>query len=270
MDKHIKKYFTHSSDPGSSWNYHKVIILNEDHKLDWNNACKLAPGICKGWYELAHLNSVDRIEFTRDFWLAQLPYHPKINDFLMRFFASLDDIIVFLTQQKFDDPFRAQLVYSLKNDIGFFRGFSPATDSEILTLKKQFPEITFPVDYLAFLQIHNGFSKTTDCTGLTRSIKMKETYDNFQNVLSEENALTTNKGLPVNPTKLIPFYESFGMPFLQCFWEEWYPENEMGNVYYSSTTKTISDIDDGESYSENMSFPTFLDWLMFYMEIIKV
>jgi hypothetical protein len=268
MDKHIKQCFSHGNESGSHGNFHKVILLHEEPKLGWEEARKLVPRLCKGWYELAHLTPSDRIEFTRDFWLSKLPYHPKLSDFLVHFFASLDDILIILTQQKFDDPFEAQLIYSIKKDVGFFRGHLPASDDEIIQLKKDFIEYTLPADYVAFLQIHNGFSKTTDCTGLTKSTKMKENYQQFQATLAKENSITTNRGIVVNPDTLIPFYESFGMPFLQCFWGEWYPENEMGNVYYSGTTKTISDVEGGELFSESMSFTTFLDWLMFYMEVV--
>lgn len=266
MDQHVKEFFSQSSDASSHGNFHKVIILHEEPKLDWQTVSKLVPGLCKGWYELAHLSSADRIGFSRDFWLAKFPYHPGLDNFLERFFDSLDDVIVFLTQQKYDDPYEAKLVYSLKDDNGFFHGSLPATDAQIANLQKDFPQFSFPTDYIAFLQIHDGFSKTTDCTGLTKSFKMKKDYDNFQDLLQKQEPIFTKKGTPVNPETLIPFYESFGMPFLQCFWAEWYPENEMGNVYYSSTTKTISDIESSEPSSESMAFPTFLDWLMFYME----
>ena len=60
------------------------------------------------------------------------------------------------------------------------------------------------------------------------------------------------------------------MPFFQCFWLEWYPEDEMGNVYYSGVANTISDLAAKATSAENMAFPTFTDWLMFYLETIEV
>lgn len=264
MDHHIREYFSQSSDIGARGNFHKVIVLHEGHKMDWPTASKLVPSMCKGWYELTQLTPQDRIDFTRDFWLAKLPYHPGLDVFLERFFDSLDDIHLMITQQKFEDPHEAQLVYSLKQGGGFFRGFLSAGENDLLNLQKNFSDFILPNDYLAFLSIHNGFCKATDCTGITRTTLMKETYERFQELLQQEEAITTNKGTPVNPKTLIPFYESFGMPFLQCFWAEWYPQDEMGNVYYSSTTKTISDVDSPSS--DSMAFPTFLEWLMFYME----
>jgi len=267
MDNHINEFFSQFRDDTPKGNFHKVIQLNKNEKLDWDAACKLVPSLCKGWFELSRLSVSDRIEFTRDFWLSKLPYHQNLDDFLNRFFSSLDDIVVFIVQKKFDDPHEAFLVYSLKENKGFFRGLTPMSDSEKIKLQKSFAGTMFPVDYISFLQIHNGFCKTTDCTGITPSYNMKESYDRFQAMVAEENVSTT-KGLSVDPTQLIPFYESFGMPFFQCFWEDWYPEQEMGNVYYSGVSKTISGIAGREASAENMSFPTFTDWLMFYMELI--
>lgn len=267
MDHHIKEYYCQFHDDSPRGNFHKVISLNDPH-ITWEAAVDKVPKLIKGWYELTRLTPQDRIEFTRDFWLTKLSYHLHLNEFLNRFFASLDDIVILLTQKKFDDPFEVHMVYSIKENNGFFRGALPATEKELIQLEENFLDDIFPSDYRVFLQIHNGFCKTTDCTGLTPSTSMKKNYLAFQELLEKENRITTNRGKPVDPKKLIPFYESFGMPYYQCFWAEWYPEQEMGNVYYSGMTKTISDIDGKEPSSEGMAFPTFLDWLMFYMEPI--
>lgn len=268
MDYHIKEYYCPSSDESPRGNFHKVIALHEAPDIDWESLTAKIPSLCRGWYELAHLSVKDRIEFTRDFWLSKLPYHLKFPDFLMNFFDSLDDIGVFITQQKFDDPLDAHLVYSLKGNSGFYSGSPPISEEGVAQLQREFSEYIFPDDYLAFLKIHDGFSKTTDCTGIIKSSNMYKTYEKFQEMLAQES-LTTSQGAAVNPKTLIPFYESFGMPFFQCFWAEWYPENEMGNVYYSGTTKTISDVKTGDPSSESMAFPVFSDWLMFYLEQIK-
>jgi hypothetical protein len=268
MDHHVKEFFKQYSDDSLNGNFHKVIPLHELPDMKWEDVVRLVPNICKGWYELAHLPSKDRIEFSCEFWLSKIPYHPKVNQFLARFFGSLGEIGVFITQQKFDDPFEATLVYCLKKDNGFFRGSPPATEQKIVELQKKFPHYLLPVDYLGFLQIHDGFCKTTDCTGITRSCEVPIAYEHFQEMLLLDEPITTTKRVPVDPKTLIPFYESFGMPYYQCFWGEWYPEQEMGNVYFSGETKTISDIT--SSYGlENMAFPTFTDWLMFYLESIE-
>lgn len=271
MDHHIEEYFSQFSDDTPRGSFHKVIPLHNSPHITWESISQLIPQLCKGWYELARLEIKDRIEFSRDFWLAKIPYHPKFPDFIMRFFDNLDDIGVFVTQRKFDDPYDAHLVYSLKGDAGFFRGALPADDHALQELQQAFPEVIFPIDYIAYLQIHNGFCKTTDCTGLISSIKMPECYRTFQEHVQAEGMLTTTKGKLVDPKNVIPFYESFGMPFFQCFWAEWYPEQEMGNVYYSGMSRTISEpVDErGNRGSETMAFPTFTDWLIFYMERIE-
>ena len=66
---------------------------------------------------------------------------------------------IFLVQRKFDDPFEPHMVYGLNDDKGFFRGYAPAKDENINRLKAAFPDVVFPEDYLAFLQIHNGSQK---------------------------------------------------------------------------------------------------------------
>lgn len=269
MDHHIKEFYHQSADGSPSGNFHKVIPLHEAPEIDWTWVAKQAPQMCKGWFELAHISSRDRIDFTRDFWLTKMPYHAGLDDFVSRFFASLDDVGIFLTQQKFDDPFEPHLVYSIKGDNGFFSGSSPATEEQILELQKTFPGQMLPKDYLAFLQIHNGFCKTTDCTGIIRSAQMKGCYEQFQGMMAGQDPSIAGKTQTVNPKSLIPFYESFGMPFFQCFWTEWYPQEEMGNVYYSGLANTISPVTGSEPDPENMAFPTFTDWLIFYLERIE-
>ncbi len=267
MDTHVIEYYSVYSEETPHGHFHRVIPLQDEPLLDWREASDLAPRLSRGWYELAQLSIQDRLEFTRDFWLAKLPYHPNLNEFINKFFATIDDIGIFLTQKKYEDPFEVHLVYSLADNSGFFHGYASASDKEIIDLQKDFPDYILPMDYLAFLQIHDGFAKLTD-TGITQSRAMKEGYEAFQKMLREQEPVVTNKGASVNPTALIPFYESFGLPFFQCFWGEWYPQQEMGNVYYSGVTKTISTCTKKDDCVETMAFETFTDWLMFYLEKI--
>lgn len=268
MDSHAKEFYSTSLDLGSQGHFRRVIGLhNDDDRVvfDWEQASKLSPKLSRGWFELAQLPIQDRIEFTREFWRSKLPYHPHLDEFLLKFFASLDDVGVFLTQQKYEDPYQPHLVYSLANNNGFFHGEFPAEESEIINLQKGFPNYILPADYLAFLQIHDGFAKQTD-TGIIPSFNMKDYYEGFQLMLQEgQEPITTVKGDPVNPTSLIPFYMSFGMPFFQCFWGEWYPGPEMGNVYYSGLSRTISTCQEKDECADN-AFQEFLGWLMFYLE----
>lgn len=269
MDRHIREFYSVFSDETPSGNFHKVISLNHEPQLTWDEIVGKVPKLCKGWYELAHLSPADRLEFVCDYWLIRMPYHPKIKDFFVAFFNELDDIGVFVLQKKFDDPFTAELVYSRKGGNGFFRGSIGASEEQLDTLQKEIPDFFLPKDYLSFLQIHNGFSKTTDCTGIIPCEGVKETYLNFQEMINALQPVETTRGELVEPKSLIPFYESFGMPFFQCFYGEWYPGEEMGNVYYSGMTNTISDIKDNLTGTENMAFATFADWLMFYLENVQ-
>lgn len=268
MDSHILEHFQVYSEQSPQGHFHQVISLHDSPGLLWEEVRKLCPILPRGWFELAHLTSADRIEFTRDFWLSKLPYHPDLSKGLTKFFGSLDDIGIFMTQQRFEDPFQVQLVYSLAEDSGFFRADPPAGSEEIIALQKAFPEYILPADYMAFLQIHDGFGKLND-TGTTKSTLMEKSYALFQEMLQREGAPLALPDRPaVNPKSLIPFYESFGMPFFQCFWADWYPDEEMGNVYYSGVTKMISDCSKADYRVETMAFETFTDWLLFYLEKI--
>ena len=267
MQHHVKDFFRQSSDGGPRGNFHRVIALTDAPDIDWDILCQKVPSLCKGWFELALLPPKDRIEFSRDYWLNKLPYQEGFSEFLVRFFDSMEDVGIFITQQKFDDPFEACIVYSMKGD-SFYRGGPGATEEEIQQLQKMFPDYILPADYKAFLQIHNGFWKTTDSTGIILINQMEAVNQEFQKMLSGQERLLTTRGQEVNPKSLIAFYESFGMPFFQCFWGEWYPKGEMGNVYYSDLTKSITYTAGVVTSPENLAFPTFLDWLMFYLEQI--
>lgn len=268
MDHHIKDYYQATSEGTPRGNFHRVIPLHEKNEYKWNDIKSFAPEMPKGWFELAHLSSEDRIAFIKEFWISKLTSYPKLPNFLMNFFDHVDDIGIFLIQRKFDDPFECHLIYSLRNNGGFFKGLPPASEQDVLKLKQAYEGYILPEDFLSFLMIHDGFSKTTD-TGIIRSQMMPASYASFQKKLAEQDSVLTNSGEQVNPKSLIPFYESFGMPFYQCFWAEWYPEYEMGNVYYSDTTKTISNVKCRDPCSENLAFPTFAEWLIFYLETIE-
>lgn len=265
MKNHVKDFFQASSGGSSSGHFYRVFPLHEAPDIDCDTLCQMVPDLSKPWYELAVLDRKDRIDFTRDYWLDKLPYHKSFTEFINRFFSHLEDIGIYITQKKMDESFEACMVYSFKGGTSFYRGGSPMTDEQRLYLQKLFPNYILPADYLAFMEIHNGFWKTTDCTGITRTNKIKETYQSLQKMLSDMN-LTTSEGKEVDPKTLIPFYESFGLPFFQCFWAEWYPGEEMGNVYIGANTNIVTLAEGGAPSPDNMAFPSFLDWLVFYLE----
>lgn len=267
MDYHISEFFQPFPDGATRGHFHDVIPLHGNSDITWEMVLEKVPTMPKGWYELSRISPKDRIEFTYEHWCAVLPISPRVAESICHFFESLDDIGIFLVQKKADRPFDVQMVYSLKDNGGFYRGALPADEPSIVSLQKAFEKYILPVDYVAFLNLHDGFWKTTDCTGITFSKSMPIKYVQFQEMLAEESVITTSKGEAINPKSLIPFYESFGMPYYQCFWGDWYPEQEMGNVYYSSETQTISNTK-ADDPSETLAFPTFMDWLAFYLEHI--
>lgn len=247
--------------------YHEVITLHEAPRFSWEDISLKVPGLPKGWYELAYLEKKDRIDFTKDFWLATLPFTPLTHEFFDRFFNSLDDVGVYLTQLKFDSVFDCEIVYSLRNGSCFFHGSPPSNEEEISRINEQFNHY-LPEDYQSFLKIHDGFSKHTD-TGVIKSKFLKGLYDQLNFELLEDRQDIVCKGKLIDPKNLIPFYESFGKPCYQCFLTQWREAKGIGNVYYSTLEKVISDYTDRNALFENLAFPSFLEWLMFYLESIE-
>lgn len=270
MDDHVKAHFSRFISDTQPGNFHEVIALHEPaSNLSWQATKRLVSNFPKGWHELCRLSPSDRVGFVRDYWLSALPFQPNFSAFINRFFGSLSEIGVYLTQQSFEAPYEGHLVYCLKKDGGFFQGRPPASEADIVALQKMFAGVVLPADYLAFLRIHDGLCKFTD-TGMIPSTFVGKRYREFQEKLAAMDPLLSATGETVNPKTLIPFYESFGFPCFQCFWGEWYPSQEMGNVYYSGLTHTITDHTGETASPENQAFPTFLDWLMFYLETIEV
>lgn len=267
MDQHALEHYQSYSENVPHAHYHRVIALHEEPTIDWDEVSKLAPVLCHSWYELARLPVQDRLEFVREFWCSKFRSQPDFVTFTTNFFDSLDDLGIFLTQQCYDSPFEISLVYSLNDDEGFFHGKPPITEDEIIALQKVFPNYILPVDYVDFLSIHNGFAKQTD-TGIRPSRDMQQSYQDLQMVLEKGEPLRTTSGVTINPKSLIPFYKSFDTPFFQCFYGDWYPDKEMGNVFYSGISHTISDFTKQDNNLETMAFNTFTDWLKFYLEKI--
>lgn len=265
MSEHIHDFFI---EDGPDKHFHKVIALHETPGLEWESLKQLAPFLPRGWFELSRLSLEDRVDFTREYWLSTLPFSGDsgLEKRLEEFFETVEEIGFYLTQLKKDGPFDVHMVYSLKNEAGFFQGGPPVSEEVLQTLNARFGHLNFPSDYLAFLKIHDGFSKYTD-TGLIKSRDMAQVYQRLQHLLTEE-ILVTPDGQVVNPESLIPFYESFGLHCYQCFYSDWYPDEEMGNVYFSEHDRSLSNFLDPHTLEENLAFPTFLKWLIFYLEDI--
>lgn len=153
------------------------------------------------------------------------------------------------------------MVYSLEDNSSFFRGKPPCTEADLAELKNELG-VSPPRDYLAFKKIHDGFGKLSEM-GL---LEIGELADARRRVI--ELLLTANHSLRsgstiIDPSSLIPFYEAFGLASYQCFFTDWYPGSEMGNVYLSGIDYTISDL---KANSDNLAFNTFLEWLAYYLQ----
>ena len=250
--------------------FHQVIVLHESPHLEWGDMTRQAPLLPRGWFELSKLAVEDRIEFTHEYWQSKLPLDTVESAYLEKrlsdFFENLEEIGIFATQANKGGPFEVHMVYSQKEGSSFFQGGPPASEESIAALVKRFGHINLPADYLAFLRIHDGFSKYTD-TGLIKSRDMAQMYQKLQRLLSEE-ILVRPDGQVIDPENLIPFYESFGLHCYQCFYADWYPSEDMGNVYFSEQDRSISNYFDDAALEENLSFPTFLGWLVHYLEDI--
>lgn len=247
--------------------FHQVIALHESPDLAWEDISKLIPLLPRGWFELARLPIEDRIEFTHEYWEAKLPFvsallERKLNEF----FENVEEIGIYATQEKRGGIFDVHMVYGLKAGTGFFQGGPPASDEALDTLIKQFSPLNFPPDYLAFLRIHDGFSKYTD-TGIIKTRDMAQIYQRLQHLLADE-LLVRPDGQMIDPDHLIPFYESFGLHSYQCFYADWYPDEDMGTVYFSEHERSISNFLDSSNLEANLAFPSFFGWLVFYLEDI--
>ena len=247
---------------GSPEALHAVLFLTELEEK-WEEISQKSSALPRGWFELCRLPLADRIEFVRDFWLNLLPYHPSFHLFLTEFFDKLEDVGVVLSQSKKEAPWTVEIVYSLKDDRSFFRGLPPCQECDLEELKS----LVFPLprDYLSFLRIHNGFGKLSEL-GLLGIDQVKEAKERLMNQLlaAERPLMVGNRS--IDPNSLIPFYESYGLDSYQCFFADWYPGNEMGNVYLSGIDYTISDYMDRKGWADQLAFPTFLEWLAFYLE----
>lgn len=268
MNSHVRRFYRKFVDEDAPIRlYHEVITLHEAPRFTWEELSAKVPHLPKGWFELAYLNKEDRIAFSRDFWLATLPYVPHVHAFFQQFFDRLDDVGVFLTQLRYDSPFECEVVYSLKDGTCFFHGSPPCSNEEIEGINRAFGGM-LPEDYRAFLKIHDVFSKHSD-TGLVKVKFLKALYQQLIQELQEARQDVICKGKIVDPKDLIPFYESFGQPSYQCFHAGWNPGNQIGNVYYSFLEKVISDYGDQNAWLENLAFPSFLEWMVFYLEGIE-
>ncbi|MCB1067375.1 MAG: SMI1/KNR4 family protein [Simkania sp.] len=234
--------------------YHDAISLQDAPELSWEKAKEKTPNLPKGWWELSKLDPGVKLEFIRDYWFNALPYQPHVYHFLDTFFAGVLEVGVFLAQKRENSPYEAFFTYRLKDRL--YLGRPPLLEKEIEKFKRS---ISYPLpdDFLNFFRIHNGFAKGGD-SGIFSSGALEEERKWFMQ--AQEGFFLGEKS--VDPELLLPFYRSFGLDIYQCFYKDWYPDGEVGNVLCSLSDRAISSWKEDET----LAFPTFLDWLVFYLE----
>jgi hypothetical protein len=260
MNELLKIFFTEREDPS----FKEVIFLNEVPHITWDEISKKSHNLPRGWYELSRVSIEDRVDFTRDFWLDRLPYHPTASGAIFEFFEQLDDIAIVLFRKGKEEPFTAELVYSLADNSCFFRGNPPCKEEDLAELSKEI-DVALPHDYYSFLKIHNGFGKLSEM-GLLEINEIAHTKRRVMDLLIQTEKRVKSGTVDVDPGALIPFYEALGLSSFQCFYTDWYPGSEMGNVYLSGIDYTLSDVSDKKSLAENLAFSTFSEWLAYYLQ----
>lgn len=234
--------------------FHEVVALHGQRSSKWEQLKEVTPTLPKGWWELSQLDPSVKLEFIRDFWFNALPYVPHIYRALDTFFAEVNEVGVYLAKRKENGFFEPFLFYRLKDRS--FLGRPPLLEKEIEKFKCSI-DFPFPEDFLNFFQIHNGFFKGKD-TGIFPSYKLSEEKEKFHR---KQEGIRLGKKM-IDPELLFPFYQSFGLDVYQCFYKDWYPDGEVGNVFCSLSDKMVSNWKE----EETLAFSTFLDWLTAYLE----
>ena len=262
MNSLAKKFY----EIGGESNIQEVLSLGDNPKIHWDEISEKVPDLPRSWFELSRVPSQIRIEFLSDLWFSSLPFNPLAHSSFIRFFSRLDDVAILVVKRESET--QVEMVYSLSDNRSFFRGFPPATEEDIRVFKNEINE-NLPRDYLSFLRLHNGFGKLSE-QGILRIEEIPKERSVVKELLMNRDKIIKWKGRSVDPDALIPFYEDYGLNSFQCFFSDWYPGSEMGNVYLSGINYTISDIADRNIWSEQLGFPSFLEWLAFYLEGMNV
>lgn len=262
MNSLIRQFF--SNEKKADVHFRDVCFLTEKSDWNWETALKNAPELPRPWFELSRVSASDRIEFVRDLWLDRLPYSPDTHPRLDQFFQRLDDIAIVLHRQTEEEPLSVEMVYSLEDNSTFFRGLVPCKENELTALRAKL-SVELPYDFQSFYHIHNGFGKLSEL-GLLRAEDIAQQREHLVDSLLSAQSILRAGSQPIDPQSLIPFYESFGLASYQCFYADWYPGAQMGNIYLSGIDYTVSDITDRKNWTEELAFPSFLDWLVHYLE----
>ena len=260
MNALVRRYFYDDA------NFEEVLVLSEGPKKNWSDIEQLAPSLPRGWFELSRIPSEDRVEFSCSFWLKRLPFNPKAYAAISEFFSALDDVGVVLAKNK--ESWSPQLVYSLMDNSCFFRGLPPATEAQVEELKSEL-DFAFPSDWVAFTKIHNGFGKLSELN-LLKIEEIPAVRRKVMEMVLKAPRIVRSGERAIDPSSLVPFFEASGLSSFQCFYADWYPEHEMGNVYFSGIDYTVSDANRERPSADGGGFSSFLEWLASYLEGMEI
>lgn len=241
--------------------FQEVLFLSDAKDLEWSALSEKVPELPRSWFELARISSKDRIEFVSNRWMDSLSFQPGASRGITRFFLNLDEIDVVVVKSDF--LYSVEMVYSLSDNRSFFRGFPPLTEQDIRIFKAEI-NAHLPTDYFSFFRLHNGFGKLSEM-GILPIDEIPKAIQTVREILECQ---TNAQNYLINPEMLIPFFENLGS--FQCFFSDWYPNSEMGNVFLSGIDYTVSDTTSREAWEEECAFATFIEWLSKYLEGINI
>lgn len=250
MNNNVLEFYSKSSSEDINHPFYEVIFIGDEHP-SYEEVSKLAPNLPRGWLELSAQDLDVRKDLIKSYWQACLPFFPVDT-----FFNRVDDIGLFLTKKSPDSVFEAELVYSIENNEGFFRGFPFLTDKEVYELSVKFDYI-LPEPFLQFMQIHG--SLWSNKGELISPFTLLEEMKAFQSEHSQEIFVFGER--EVHPMNLIPFFKQKSPKGTQCFITVWSLVGEIGNVFFNEEEKKLS------SYHPHRkgSYARFSDWLFSFL-----
>lgn len=233
----------------------EAIAVHEHPKWEFEQWLEKAPGLPRGWWELACLILEDRMEFMKAFWSIRFAYSPGIQTVIRNFFSCVDDLGVYLVKKRGEQYFLPHLVYSMKDH--FYHGAPPVTKEGVQKVY-HILQHKLPEDYISLMNIHNGFARNSD-EGIFPIEQIPEEVHTLYAELFRGLHPMTFEGEPLDPQCLIPFYKKEKESFYQCFHKEWYPEREMGTLGLSLGTHATAEV-----FKQSV-FSSFLNWLIVYL-----
>jgi hypothetical protein len=242
--------------------FQAVRFLSQEENFTWEEAKEL--DLPRSWYELTRVCLEDRLDFVRDSWVRKFSFHLQATTAIEDFFDRLDDIVILISRRSVEDPWEAEMIYSFADQSTFFRGLVPSNEETIDYVKDRL-KVDLPKDYWAFNRLHDGFGRLSEI-GMIPILELEDSWKGLIRSVKNTGGPLQMGTEWIDPSSLYPFFEDYGIGSFQCFNASWYPGTEMGNVHFSGIDYTLSDTQDRKEWSENLAFPTFLEWLAAFLQ----